>query len=136
MPTMPRVQRVVVPLLEAAFPDVRIVTWVPDIDHRVFPMLNVRRMGGSRHVSRPTQLARPVIELTAYGTEDLPTTENLYEDALEALYDAVAQQTQTPQGHLSSIRETMGATQFSSPYQDSWRIQGLIQLGVRPPRYR
>jgi hypothetical protein len=27
----------------------------------------------------------------------------------------------------------MGATQFSSLFQDSYRVQGLIQFGVRPP---
>ncbi|MGW6624204.1 hypothetical protein ACWF99_23505 [Nocardia sp. NPDC055002] len=134
MPVMPRVQSVVVPILRERFPDVVITTWVPDIDYRQFPMINIRRVGGFRHETRPKQLAMPVIEMTAYGTEGLPETELIYEEALETLFDAVANQTQTEAGYLHSIKETMGAVQFSSLYQDSWRVQGLIKLGVRPPR--
>ncbi|WP_258196560.1 hypothetical protein [Nocardia farcinica] len=104
------------------------------MEDRTYPMLNVRRLGGARNRNHPTKLGLPVIELTAYGDVGLVETEQLYEDALEALYDAVRYQTQTPAGYLHSINENMGARQFSSLFQDSWRIQGLIQLGIRPPR--
>lgn len=136
MPKMPRIQEVVLPILRAAptLVGVQCVSWVPDIDHREFPILNVRRIGGARLNKSPFLLSTPVIELTAYGKEGLEPTEDLYEDALEALYEAVRRQTQTPKGYLHSIKETMGATEFPSPFQDSWRIQGLIQLGVRPTR--
>ena len=79
------------------------------------------------------QFGFSTIEMSAYGEVDLPTTETLYEDALNVLYEAVNQQTIVPDvGHLHSIKETFGATQFSSLFQDSWRVQGLISLGVRP----
>ena len=133
MSRLPRVQAIVIPILREAFPDTKVGSWIEDIDHRTFPMLNVRRLGGTRHETRPTELGFPVIELTAFGTEGGPETEQLYEDALEALYDAVKTQKQTPAGYLHSIRENMGATQFSSLFQDSWRVQGLIRLGIRPP---
>jgi hypothetical protein len=135
VPEMPRVQDVVLPLLRAvpAFSGFKVGSWVEDIDYRDFPLINVRRVGGPRHATKPKKLALPVIELTVYGTVDLPTTEDMYEDALEALYDAVLNQTLTDAGYLHSIKETMGATQFQSPFSDnSWRVQGLIQLGVRP----
>ncbi|WP_280350456.1 hypothetical protein [Nocardia abscessus] len=131
---MPRVQAVVLPILRAALPDVKVGSWVEDIDFRQFPMINVRRVGGFRHPTEPEKLSLPVIEMTAFGIEGLPETELLFEDALEALYTAVRKQTQTDAGYLHSIKETMGATQFSSLFQDSWRVQGLIQLGVRPSR--
>lgn len=136
MSVVPRVQEIVIPILREApeLAGVTVGSWVADIDYRQFPLLNVRRVGGIRHAIRPKQLSLPVIEMTAYGIVDLPTTEQLYEDALEVLYDAVRRQTQTPKGYLHSILETFGATQFSSLFQDSWRIQGLIRLGVRPPR--
>ena len=71
-------------------------------------------------------------ELTAYTEVDLPTTETLYEDALDALYAAVhSQEPLMGVGYLHSIKETFGATQFSSLFQDSWRVQGLIQFGIR-----
>ena len=133
MSELARVQAIVLPILREAFPGVKVGSWVEDIDFREFPMLNVRRVGGPRHRTRPTQLGLPVIELTAFGTEGLPETEQLYEDALEALYKAQRNQTQTPGGYIHSIFETMGGTQFSSLFMDSWRIQGLIQLGIRPP---
>lgn len=74
------------------------------------------------------------MEITVHTQQGLPETEELYEDVLEALYEAVRKQTLTPAGYLHSIFETMGSTQFSSKFQDAWRVQGLLQLGVRPRR--
>ncbi|RYH28709.1 MAG: hypothetical protein EON54_23130 [Alcaligenaceae bacterium] len=130
-----RVQRIVLPILRDHFgPEISCGSWVEDIDYRSFPLINVRRVGGFRSRKLPKLGSQPVIELTVYGTEGLPETEELYEEALDVLYDAVKNQTLTDAGYLSSIFETMGATQFSSPFQDSWRIQGLIRLGIRPPQ--
>ncbi|AEJ92015.1 tail terminator [Mycobacterium phage Pistachio] len=137
MAEMPRIQAVVIPLLrDALVPEkaAKVGSWVENIDFREFPLINVRRIGGTRHETRPTQLSKPVIELTAYHQAGLIECEELYEDALEVLYNAVKNQTQTEAGYLHSIKETMGATQFSSPFMDSWRVQGLIALGLRPPR--
>lgn len=136
MSEMPRIAKVVLPLLKDGLPQLegRVYTWNPDVDYRVFPFMSVRRLGGLRHKRRPLRLSSPIIELTAYGAEGLPETEQLYEDALEVLYNAVRYQTQTDAGYLHSMKENMGAMQFSSLFQDSWRIQGLIQFGLRPPR--
>jgi hypothetical protein len=134
MSRMPRVQAVLLPILRAGLPGVTITTWGADVDYRSFPLINIRRLGGTRNDREPNLLALPVIEMTAYGNEGLPETELLYEKALEVLYEAVRNQTQTSVGYLHSIRETMGATQFSSLFMDSWRVQGLIAFGVRPPR--
>ena len=133
MSSLPRIQSVVLPILAAAFPGVRVGSWVEDIDYRVFPMLIVRRIGGTRYDAGPTLMSRPTIELSAYGIVDLPTTETLYEDALDVLYASVnSQELVADVGYLHSIKETFGATQFSSLFQDSWRVQGLISFGVRP----
>lgn len=147
MSKLPRVAKIVLPILRGAgltmedldggLHAVTVETWVSDVDYRTYPLLEVRRLGGFRNSKRPNLLGLPVIELTAYTNTPLgglPETEQLYEDALEVLYDAVKNQTRTDFGYLSSIRETLGTTQFSSLYQDSWRVQGLIQLGIRPPR--
>ncbi|AWH13541.1 tail terminator [Mycobacterium Phage Leviathan] len=137
---LPRVQKVVAPILRAALvpgtlpTDQHVTTWVPDVDYREFPMINIRRIGGIRNPKAPLLHTLPVIEMSAYSAEGLIECEELYEEALEALYEAVQKQTLTPAGYLQSMYETMGATQFSSLYQDSWRIQGLIRLGVRRPR--
>lgn len=134
MSKMPRIQAVLLPVLRASLPGVTVNSWVPDIDYRVFPMIQIRRIGGTRNNKRYDQLSLPVVEMTAYTTDGLIETEQLYEDALEVLYAAVQNQTQTEAGYLHSIKETLGATQFSSLFQDSWRVQGLIQFGLRPPQ--
>lgn len=134
MSAIPRVQSVVLPILRAGLPaDVHVQSWGSDIDYRQFPIINIRRVGGTRHLIKYDLLEKPVIEMTAYTDVGLPETEQLYIDALEVLFDAWKKQTQTPDGYVHSIRETMGMTQFSSLYQDSWRVQGLIALGIRPP---
>ena len=136
MARLSRVQKIVAPILRAdpRLEGVEVTTWVPDVDYRGFPMLNIRRIGGIRNPKAPLLHSKPVIEMSAYSTEGLLECEELYEEALEVLIEAVQNQIQTPAGYLTSYFETMGATQFSSLYQDSWRIQGLIRLGIRRPR--
>jgi len=139
MSKLPRPAKILLPILRAAnftgeYGSVgdRVYTWNPSVEDRIFPWIEVRRLGGVRNPDRPGLLGTAVMEITVYTDVGLPETEQLYEDVLEALYDAVNRQTVTDEGNLSSIKETMGATQFSSLFQDSWRIQGLIQFGIRP----
>lgn len=133
MSRIPRVQAIILPILREAFPDVNVRSWGEDIDFRSFPILNIRRIGGTRNKNLPMDMDMAVVELTCYGDVGLPETEQLYLDALEVLYHSVRTQRVTPEGYLHSLRETMGMTQFSSSMMDSWRVQGLIQVGIRPP---
>jgi hypothetical protein len=131
---IPRVQEVVIPLLRAGLdPGITVTSWIPDVDQRTYPIVNIRRLGGL-----PVDvdlLDRPVIEMTAYGDVGLVETENLYLDARQVLWDAWKSQTVVAgKGHIHSYFETLGPTQFDSPFDDTWRIQGLIQLGLRPIR--
>lgn len=130
--TMPRVHEIIMPAIRAEFPDAQVTSWVPDIDERTYPLINIRRLGGlSQH---PDKLDLPVVEITVYHDKSLPDAENLYYDVREFLFRMVQRQTVTPAGYLHSYFETMGPTQFPSKFDASFRIQGLIQLGVRPPR--
>lgn len=130
---MPRVQDVVLPILRAAIPGTEVVSWGADVDYRVFPYINVRRLGGT--AVHPNLLDRATIELTVYSADGLVATEDLYLDARFAVWEAVQKQTVVqPYGYLHSYLETMGPIQLDSPWDDTWRVQGLIQLGLRPAR--
>lgn len=138
MSQMPRVQDVVIPLLRDSLGlpvyghgDAEVYSWIPYKSDRSYPVFNVRRLGGLPVDRR--LLDRAVIELTAYDSRTLEDTEQLLLDAEEILWDAVRLQTPVAGvGYLHSYRQTMGPTQFDSPYDDTWRIQSLIQLGLRP----
>lgn len=135
MARFPRVQEVVIPILREALPDnVTVTSWVPDIDYREYPVVNIRRLGGPRNRNNPRQMDIPVIEMAVYHNEGLPEAEILYIQALEALYAAKRKQVEFNSGRITHVRETMGATQFPAQFQDAFRIQGLIELGIRPPR--
>ena len=121
-------------ILQTKYPDALVDTWTPNVDYRTFPLFNLRRLGGPRHPKRPKLLSFPVIELTLIGTGDIDSTYDLYDDAVLTLYDAVLKQTQTAHGYLHSMEETMGGTEFDSPYTDTFRVQGLIKFGLRPLR--
>lgn len=138
---IPRIHAVILPYLRAQLAPVwdglKVGSWVEATKDRKFPLLNVRRLGGLSNASNPDQFDKPVIELTAYGDKrhGLVGTEDLYLDARFLLAEMVDAQIVVPgAGHLHSFFETMGPTQFDSPYDDTWRIQGLIQLGLRPER--
>lgn len=133
MQNMPRIQDVVIPILREEFPQAQVVSWVPEKGDRVLPILNVRRLGGLP--VDPRFLDRAVIELTCYGDQalGLEPAERLLLDAQIVLSEgAYRSRVVTGAGSLSSYRQTMGPTQFDSPYDDTFRVQSLIQLGLRP----
>ena len=72
--------------------------------------------------------------MTCYGDVDLASTENIFLDARTLVWDLFDKQIVTPKGTISSYFETMGPSQFDSPFEDTWRVQSLTQLGMRPPR--
>ncbi len=127
---VPRVQEVVLPLLREALPGVDVWSWFPPTELRKFPFITVKRMGGLS--PDPSRMDLAVIELTAFSKDGIVATEDLYLDARQVLYEAVQNQTVLPNGYLHSYFETMGPMPFDSGFEDAWRIQGLIQLGVRP----
>jgi len=130
---MPRIQDVLLPILRAGLPGVQVVSWVPDVEDRQFPIINIRRLGGLPE--SVDFLDKPVVEITAFSDENLAACENLLLDARQVIYDAWKAQTVVPnKGHISSYFETLGPTQFDSPIDDTWRVQMLVQLGLRPPR--
>ncbi len=129
---MPRIQEVLIPALRDEFPEAKVGSWVEDIDFRTYPIINIRRLGGL--AVDPQMLDRAVIELTVFGDEDLPTTEDLLYRVREFIYQMHRSQTVVSGGSINSYRETLGPTQFDSPFEDTWRVQMLIQLGVRPSR--
>lgn len=132
--SIPRFQEVVAPILRDALPTgVTVSTWVNDIDYRDYPIVNIRRLGGSRDRDIPGLMDHPVMEITVLGDVGLIETEDLYIEVLNALFDAAKNQTPTPMGRIAYVRETMGMTQFSSLFDATWRVQGLIQIGIRPP---
>lgn len=123
----------VLPILRQAVSTASVGTWLPDADHRELPYILIRRVGGARHDTRPNALAFPTILMAAYSNLDLADAESLYDWALDALYASVRDQTVVPDiGYLSSIRETVGASQTPSLIPDTWAVSGQIQLGLRP----
>jgi hypothetical protein len=131
MQEMPRIAAIVIPLLREAFPDVQVVSWMPAVEDRRYPVLKVRRAGG--YPVDPTLLDRGTVELTSYGDVCFEDTEELLQKAQIVLWNAVGNQTVVPGvGYLHSYRQTFGITQFDSPYDNTWRVQSLIQFGFRP----
>lgn len=129
---MIRPQAIVLPLLRAALPGVDVVSVAPDVDHRTYPMVAVHRAGGTRNPNLPNRHARPVLNIEAVSADGLIEAEELYEDALEAVFAAVAAQTVVPSlGYLQSVREAQGASQSPSSPPDTWAVNGSVQLGVR-----
>lgn len=129
---LPRVQEIILPVLREQLPGVKCGSWVESVDFRRLPIINVRRLGGvDVDLDR---FGKPTIELTAYSSDGIVGTEELFLDARQVIWNMVRHQTTTEAGYLHSFFESMGPTQFDSPYDDTWRIQGLISLGVRPPR--
>jgi len=129
-----RVQEVLLPILRNALGDeVQVSSWVADIDYREYPVVNIRRLGGERAKRQPYKLDRPVIEITAYSAEGLPECEELYNKALKALFDSVGRDFTGGRGYVCYVHENMGMTQFSSLFQDTWRVQGLVVVGIRVP---
>lgn len=132
--TMPRVERVALVILRDGFPpgSVDVDTWTKNVTYREYPIVHVRRLGGSSGPD-PDRLDIAVVEFTAYHKAGPVDASDLYYDVRALVFRAWKAQTVTPVGYFHSYQEVMGPTQLDSPYGDTWRVQGLIQLGVRPP---
>ncbi|ORB67692.1 hypothetical protein [Mycolicibacterium tusciae] len=129
---MIRPQAVVLPILRAALPGVSVVSVLPDVDHRTYPLIYVRRQGGTRNPNLPRKHSRPAVELEVYSADGLIEAEELYDAAIEALYAAVANQTVVPNvGHLQSILDAHESTQTASEVRDTWKVTGKVGLGLR-----
>ncbi len=130
---MIRFQSVVLPLLRAALGEtVNVVSVMPDVDERELPMVSVRRVGGARNGKMPEGFDQPVVEMTAVSGDGFIEAEELYSDALEALYAAVrAQQTVPGVGYLHSIVEQQGPITGPLGLNDLWSVKGMVKLGVR-----
>jgi len=129
---MMRVQSVLLPVLRAELPEVTFTGKLPPVDFREYPLVNIRRIGGS---SIDVQfLDRPTIEILA--VDDTPVhSEDLYLDVRQVIFDLVQSQTVIEGvGHLHSFNEAMGPTPIESPLSGTWATQGLIQIGLRPSR--
>ena len=127
-----RPQSVVLPLLRADLPGVSVVSEIPDVDHRTLPMVWIRRAGGTRNPKAPTLHSRPELDIAAVSAAGLVEAEELYEDVLDALYEAVSLQVTIPGvGYLQSLKEAQGATQSLSPFPDSWSVEGSVRVGLR-----
>lgn len=107
------------------------VSVVPDVDLRTYPMISIERDGGTRLPGAPGRLSHPVLKLTAVSADGPVAAEELYEEALDALFDAAAQTSVPGTGALHSIRETRGATQVPSKYPDTWAVEGQIGITIR-----
>ena len=130
---MIRPAEVVLPILRTALPGISVVTYFNDADHRRLPLVQVRPLGGVGHDRHPELLDVRVIELSAHTATDLAATEELWDSAWRALHKAWLRQTVVAdKGWICSIEKNMGATQSAPIFEDSWRVLGLIQLGLRP----
>lgn len=154
---MPRIESVVLPILRSQLPEhLTIVTWTPSVDRRTgnvpsggdpslemkkYPLVKVRRLAGTADQKRPDLLDFAVIEITCHSTANdshyvgYGGTQDLLLDCQFLLSKAVRfQEVVDGVGYLHSYFQTMGPIQLDSPFDDTWRWQSLIQLGLRPAR--
>jgi len=69
---LPRPAEVILPILrEALGDDVTATSWIPDVDHRKYPLVQIRRFGGNRPDRRPGLVVNTGIELSAYSADGI-----------------------------------------------------------------
>lgn len=129
---MIRPQAVLLPLLRSALPGTSVVSVIPDVDQREYPMVVVERVGGVRNVDLPEGHSKPVVRVTAASGEGLIEAEELYEEAVSALFAAArAQQVVSGVGRLQSVSEVGGPVSVPSGMPDVWTVGGTVQASMR-----
>ncbi|WP_144311943.1 hypothetical protein [Actinopolyspora erythraea] len=104
---------------------------LPPLEHRGYPLVNIRRIGGSSTYVQ--HLDRPSLEVLCISDQGSSDAENIYLDVRQVLYDAYVNQTVIQgAGSIHSFTEQTGPFTFDSPYSGTWGAQGLILLGLRP----
>ena len=123
---------VVLPVLRSALTGVEILTRMPDPQHRSYPCVSIRRVGGVRNRTFPKFLGFGLLELSAFSADGPGAAEKLYEEAVEALYRGAADQAAIPGvGYLHSLSESAGPSAQPSPFEETWQVSGTVKVGLR-----
>lgn len=127
---MPRAAALVLPILREALPGVQVVSRMPEVSDRRYPMLLVHRAGGNAiHIDL---LDRMSVNLQCWAADD-DKAEQVLLNARAALWSAHRSQRVIPGvGHISYMTEVSGPNSVPSQIDGHARYQSLYSLRVRP----
>lgn len=126
----PRVSAVIFPILREALPQTQVVSYVPEISDRSYPLLVARRSGG---VAVDMELLdRCRVDIQVWHHEGMGAAEELALSARAALLQAWKQQRVIGGASIGRIVETSGPNHVRDPGDSAWRVQCSYELFIRP----
>lgn len=126
----PRVSAVILPILREALPDVQVVSFVPELSDRAYPVLLARRSGGS--AIDMELLDRCRVEFQLWHPDSPGAAEDLALSARASLVQAWKDQRVVGGASIGRITESSGLTFARDPGDAAWRVQSSYELFIRP----
>lgn len=126
----PRMAEVILPVVRREIPEAQVVTWMPELKDRTYPLILIRRVGG---IAYDAELAdRPTVDIQVYHKESLAAAEGLALRVRGALVGAwKSQEVVDGKGTVNFIREMSGPNYVRDPGDNAWRIQMMLSILIR-----
>lgn len=126
----PRVGEIILPVVREAIPEAQVVTWIPDLPQREYPLILIHRAGGT---ALDMELAdRPTLDIQVFSKDSLADAEELALRVRGALLDAwKSQELISGKGYINFVREMSGPNSVPDPGANAWRIQMLLSVIIR-----
>lgn len=128
---LPDTDALLMSLFNAAFPNLQVVTIMPALPLREYPIILARRLsGGARHLEF-VDLA--IVQIDVFDP-DRQTTSDTCRGCRGALLDAWLNQTIYPEGHIGRVEEIDGPSEVrdnDSP-ANLYRFNATYNILIRP----
>ena len=131
MPELPDADALVLSVIRAAIPTIKLGTQIPDNLLTNLPYATARRFGGA--AVDPRFLDRASVDVQTWGASRKAASDLAY-DIREAFRAAAANQTVYTLGHIARYRENAAPTELRTTDQadNVWRFQASYSLFLRP----
>lgn len=126
----PRVSAVILPVLRESLPGVQVVSHVPEISDRSYPLLLARRNGGT--AIDMELLDRCRVEFQVWHSESPGAAEDLALLARSSLLQAWKDQRVVGGASIGRISESGGPNFVRDPGDAAWRVQSSYEILIRP----
>lgn len=127
----PRVGEILFPILREALPSAQVVSWAPPIRQRDYPLILVRRIGGS--FVHPEFADRPMVDIQNWDLDSPAAAEDTALTIRAAIWQAFKDQRVVDgKGSIASVRESKSLSLIGDPGEKAWRFQQIHRIIIRP----
>ena len=128
---LPRVAEILLPIIREAVPSAQVATVMPEVSHKDYPLILVRRVGGV--AINMDLLDRVTVDIQVFHNGTMAEAEDIALAVRGSLWSAYRKQRVIAgKGHIGYFTEMSGPGSVASDIPGVWRYQALYSVRIRP----